>query len=249
MKKYLLLLIITTIAGCNGKKESQETPIKQTSVATVVDLTDAKTLKLWPKVKPILGLYRSAKFPKQACKFSITAISDLKNNPLYYAFLPDAIETEKQNRNDDMQWRSRVIRGYFDDVYKLMDKFYQENDTSINRGHSEVWETMARSLENLSEEPDGEKYLLVYSDLQEMSLAGNAYKSFQTMSIEAIVKKLADAHPVPKNIKKINVVVVYQPVNREDDLRFNKIFKVYKTILEAEGASVTSQSTIDEFEK
>lgn len=247
MKKYLLVLMTTAMCGCTGKKDNQEVPKKQTTIAAIVDLTDAKTLKLWPKVKPILGLYRSAEFPDKACKFSITAISDLKTNPVYNVFLPDAFETEKQNRNDDMQWRGKVIRRYYDDVSKLMVKFYQENDTSMNRGHSEVWETITRSLENLTKEPAGEKHLLIFSDLQEMSLAGNAYKSFQTISIEAIANKLTDTHPVPKTIKGINVIVAYQPLNREDDLRFNKMFKVYKTLLEAEGALISSQATVDQF--
>jgi len=246
MKKYLTLLMVTAMCGCTGKKDNQEVSIKQTTIAITVDLTDAKTLKLWPEVKPVLALYHSAKFPDQASKFSITAISDLKTNPVYHAFLPNALETEKQNTNDDVQWRSKVIRGYYSDVFKVIKKFYQENDTSKNRSYSEVWETIVRSLENLVKEPAGEKYLLVFSDLQEMSLAGNAYKSFQTISIEEIVKKLTDAHPVPKNIKGIKIVVVYQPVNREDDLRFNKILKVYTAMLE--GASVSSQATADQFE-
>lgn len=247
MKMYLILLMITAICGCADKNDNQKVSINQTTVATVVDLTDAKTLKLWPKVKSILALYHSAEFPDQACKFSLTVISDLKTNPAYQAFLPNALETEKQNRNDDMQWRSRVIRGYYDDVYKLMDKFYQENDTSVNRAHSEVWETIARSLENLVKEPTGEKYLLVFSDLQEMSLTGNAYKGFQKMTIEAIKKKLTEAYPIPQNIKGIQVIIIYLPVNREDDLRFNKMFKVYKTMLEAEGVSVSNQATADQF--
>lgn len=235
------------MCGCTGKKDNQEVSLKQTTVVTIVDLTDAKTLKLWPKVKPILALFRSAEFPDQACKFSIAAISDLKTNPTYQTFLPNALETEKQNRNDDMQWRSKVIRGYYNDVYKLMDKFYQENDTSVNRAHSEVWETITRSLENLVKEPTGEKYLLVFSDLQEMSLTGNAYKGFQKMSIEAIKKKLTEAYPIPQNIKGIKLIIIYLPVNREDDLRFNKMFKVYKTMLEAEGVSVSNQATADQF--
>ncbi len=247
MKKYLLLLMVTAMCGCTGKKDNQEVPIKQTTVDAIVDLTDAKTLKLWPKAKPILGLYRSAEFPDKACKFSITVISDLKTNPVYHVFLPDALETEKQNRNDDMQWRSRLIRGYYNNVDKLLSRFYQENDTSINRNYSEVWETIAHSLENLAKEPLGEKYLLIFSDLQEMSLTGNAYKAFQTMGTEAIIKKLVEAYPIPQNIKGVKVIIIYQPVNREDDLRFNKIFKVCKTMLEMEGVSVSNQATTDQF--
>lgn len=247
MKKYVILLLVSAIFGCTGNKDNQEAPIKQTTVAAVVDLTDATTLKLWPTVKPMVSLYRCSKFPEQACKFSITAISDLKTNPVYQSFLPNALETEKLNRNDDVQWRNRVIRGYYNDVNKLLSRFYQENDTSINRSHSEVWETIARNLENLTKEPAGEKYLLVFSDLQEMSLTGNAYKSFQKMNVEAIAKKLTDAHPVPKNVNGIKVVVVYQPLNRKDDLRFNKAFKAYKTMLETEGAIVSSHATADEF--
>ncbi len=247
MKKYVILLLVFIMSGCTGNKDNQKAPIKQTTVAAVVDLTDATTLKIWPMGKPIIALYKCSEFPNQACKFSITAISDLKTNPVYHVFLPNAFETEKQNKDDDLQWRSKVIRGYYDDVNKLIAQFYQENDTTINRNHSEVWETIAQSLENLAKEPGGEKCLLVFSDLQEMSLTGNAYKSFKTMTIEAITKKLTYAHSIPKNINGITVVVVYQPVNREDDLRFNKVLNAYKTMLEAEGASVSSQATAGQF--
>ena len=249
MKKYVILLLVSVISGCTGKKDNQQSPIKQTTVAMVVDLTDAKTLKLWPKVKSILALYHCTDFPEQSCKFSVTAISDLKTNPAYQAFLPNVLETEKSNTNDDIQWRSKVIRRYYNDITKLMFWFYQENDTSINRNHSEVWETIARSIESLVKESPSEKYLLIFSDLGEMSLTGNVYKAFQTLSIEAIVKKLTKAYAVPQNIKGVKVIVVYQPVNREDDLRFNKMFKVYKTMLKVKGALISRQATVDQFEK
>lgn len=247
MKEFFMILLVSTISSCASNKDNEKAPIKQTTVAAVVDLTDATTLKLWPKVKPIIALYKCSEFPDQACKFSITAISDLKTNPVYQPLLPNALETEKLNRNDDMQWRSKEIQKYYDDVTKILSRFYQANDTSKNRSHSEVWETIARSLENLAKEPDGEKYLLVFSDLQEMSLTGNAYKSFKTMTIEAIAKKLTDAHPIPKNINGIIVAVVYQPMGREDDLRFNQMYMVYKAMLEAEGVLVSNQATVDQF--
>ena len=180
MKKYIIMILALFIAGCAGTEKTEEKPKLQTTINTLVDITDARTLKLWPKLNPLLRLYRSNEFPGQACKFSLSAISDLKTNATYQAFLPDATETEKDNIHDDIQWRSRVIKKYYGDVRNTLARFYEENDTSINRNHSEVWETIARNLEALAKEPPGKKYLVIFSDLQELSLAGNAYRVFNS---------------------------------------------------------------------
>lgn len=240
MKHFLISILALVITGCTNKTV-QEHAILQTTVTTLVDVTDATTLKLWPDAKQLLNMYECAEFPDRACKFSITSISDLKTNRVYQAYLPDATETEKNNIYDDMQWRSKLIQKYYRDVQNTLQRFYTENDTSINRTHSEVWESIARNLEALAKEPAGTKYLMIYSDLQELSLAGNAYKSFHSMSVEAIIKKLTDATPIPEGISGIQVIIVYQPTDREADLRFSKTVAVYKQMLEAKGAVVSEQ--------
>lgn len=247
MNKNLAIWLCAFLISCATKQGSQKDKAEQVSIYMITDITDAPSLRLWPKPTPTLELFNCNEFPERACKFDLSVITDLQTNPTYQAYLPTAEESEKNNKNDDLQYRKRTIKGFYKDVNHQLQRFYQENDTTIDRQYSEVWATIARSLEKLAKEPSGIKYLLIFSDLQELSEAGSAYQSLQKLDAKKIREKLEASHPVPENIANIKIAIVYQPTDRKDDLRFNKLFQAYKLMLEEKGAVVTGQSTNEHF--
>jgi hypothetical protein len=247
MKICLTLLLTLFIVGCNSKKDDESLANKQKSIAVIVDITDAKTLKLYPTVNPILSLYKFEEAQEQAYSFTLSIISNLKTNPTYQSYLPNDSVTEKLNKNDDVQFRKKMIRLFQDSTSKIFKRFYEENDTNKSLPFSECWSSIAKNLEELSLQPTGEKYLIVFSDLQELSLTGSAYNSFKKMSVEAIGKKLISEIQVPKNLEEIELIIVYQPRDRDDDLRFTKMLKVYKHILQNSGLAIRHKANNENF--
>jgi hypothetical protein len=247
MKIYQTLLLSLFIMGCNSKRSNKAFPSKQKSIAVVVDITDAKTLKLFPLANPILSLYKFEEAQEQAYSFTLSVISNLKTNPTYQSYLPNDSVTEKLNKNDDVQFRKKMIRLFQDSTRKIFKRFYEENDTTKSLPFSECWSSIAENLEELSLQPAGEKYLIVFSDLQELSLTGSAYNSFKKMSVEAIGKKLISKIQVPKNLEEIELIIVYQPKDRDDDLRFTKMLKVYNHILQNRGLAIRHQANNENF--
>ena len=83
MKKYVILLLVFIMFGCTGYKDNQKAPIKQTTVAAVVDLTDATTLKIWPIGKPIIAIIKGE------------AADIIRENQLGLVCHPDSLEEIK----------------------------------------------------------------------------------------------------------------------------------------------------------
>jgi hypothetical protein len=247
MNTCLKLLIVFLIFGCNSKSYNESIANKQKSISVLVDITDAKTLKLFPLVNPILELYKFDEVQEEAFSFSLSVISNLKTNQTYLNYLSNDSVTNKLNKNDDIQFRKKMIRLFQDSTRKIFKRFYDENDTTKSLPFSECWSSIAENLEELSLQPEGEKYLIVFSDLQELSISGSAYNSFKKMNVNAISKKLNSEIPVPKNLGGIKLIVVYQSKDRDDDLRFTKMLHVYKEILLNSGVSIKHQSNNENF--
>lgn len=245
--KIVALLIPFFLLGCAQEHDKEQVTIEQTTVATVIDVTDPRQVALWPKAYPILALYHCDKFPASACKFSLSVISNLKTNPSYSVYMPTEAETEKRNTTDDAQWRKKQILKFYDSVSSVIEGFYTLYDTSKSLPYSECWGTVVKQLKELSRQPGTRKVLLLFSDLQEKGYAGNAYTTFKTMSISQIKNALEKQITVDEQVTNIKVIVVYQPKDREDDARFSKMYQVYKELLEQKGVIVTQQSKNDFF--
>jgi hypothetical protein len=245
--KYLFIqgVFFLFCISCNQDEYIIQQPIQSVSVTAIADITDKKLL--WPKSNPILELYHCDKHPDAECRFNLTVISDKKTNPSYSAYLADGATTEKQNTTDDMQYRKRKIISFYQTVRTVITDFYKEFDTTQSLNYSECWVTVCNTLEKLATDKSEQKYLLIYSDLLEHSTI-NAYGLSGKTAIEEIASYLQRLHAVPQNLTGVTVVVVYNPFDRNDDIKFNKMFAVYKLLLEKNGAVVRLQTNDSFFE-
>lgn len=239
-----LLISLGFILSCNQKQQTELiTYSSETAISTVVDVTDPREEILWPKPQQILTLFECDKYPERAIRFALAVISNMKTNPRYSVFLPNAVETEKSNATDDAQLRKKLILKFYDSVAGTIQQFYNRYDTSKSLPYSECWVTIQNELTALSSNTATKKYLLIYSDLKELSFEVNAYKYTSKTNTELIQKELESLHPVPHNLVNIKVIIIYQPVSKEDDTRFTQMFFVYKQMLEAHGADVILNTT------
>lgn len=247
MKTLFVLLSTTILFGCIQRGSNDHKSKEETAITAVIDITDPQKLKLWPKAEPILRLYNCATSPEQACMFNIEVITDVSINKTYRAYLPPESETDKFNTADDIQFRDKCIIRFYDSTKRLLTRFYNETDTTKERGYSECWATIARSLQHLGSITATTKFLIIYSDLAENS-GVTVYKKGKNLASKTIKDKLEEKQPVPHNIKGISVIIVYQPVDRSDDARFQLMLQIYRLLLEPHGVRVIHQATNESFD-
>lgn len=247
MKTIFIFSFILVLFGCKEKGAGRKQIQESSAIEVLVDVTDPQKLKLWPNPVPILKLYNCSSSTEQACTFGIQAISDISINRVYQAHLPPQVETEKLDVADDVQHRSKCIIKFYDSVTTLFNRFYSETDTTHSRPYSECWVTIIKTLERLNSQPAIRKFLIIFSDLAENSVV-TAYKKGKNLDTATIRNGLEKLLPVPQKITGTKVIIVYQPADRADDLRFTKMFQVYKSILEKHGAVVSTQASNESFE-
>jgi hypothetical protein len=236
MKTLIIVLFLTLFCACGHKKVGEDVQAPPVSVTILLDITDPQKMKLWPNSTAMLQLFGCDKSPSQPCFFKLQAISEVSSNKEYLVHLPNLVETEKHNIGDDIYHRNKTILVFHDSVKALFNQFYKENDTIKSRDYSECWAVISKNLLELTKRV-GKKYLVIFSDLADKTTFADVYNKANFNS-KGIRKALESTYPMPEKLIDIEVIVVYQPIDREDDARFNRMFLVYKTMLSEHGASV-----------
>lgn len=239
MKKLISILIsLVALLSCN--KASKEQP-DSIYVTTVVDITDSR--QVYPDAEHILPLFGFKNNEASEAMFKICTVTDKELNPAIEFRLPNGIETEKDNLEDDPDFRQKLIVKFFTSIRNTIAAFNTKviSDTAIN--HSECFKSISNELQSLVNQKSVKRVLLVYSDLQENSAFFNCYSKSNQKLVQSNPERVADifdtAGLMPKGLKNITVSFIYNPISREDDIRFMAMLKVYKKLLEVRGAKVT----------
>lgn len=248
MKMLFVLIGALNLYGCRPDANNRQLNEKESAIQVIVDVTDPQKLQIWPRPVPILRLYHCDLVPEQACSFKLRTISDISINREYQVYLPTKAVTEKLNLTDDILHRKNNILRFYDSVKTLFNRFYIEKDTTNEKEFSECWTVIVKSLAELSLSGATTKAIIVFSDLAEKSALGNAYTSKMSTDTIAMKGVLEKAISQPQNMKGSEMYIVYQPNNREDEARFNKMLQAYKQMLEPYGMIVHHQSNADTFE-
>ena len=212
-----------------------------TAIIVIIDPTNKK--QIWPTANPILKLYTLERFPNAECSFELLSITDKKLNPSFHSYLADNNTTELENTEDDPQFRNKKIVQFYGLVRDNFNDAYSFFDTTQPRSYSECWLTITKGLSELTQKKADSKYLIIASDLMEKSDILNTYIECGRSSVQTIAQKLQKVYPVPTDLHGITVYIVYQPKDRNDDSRFNKMFEVYKSLLGSNGAILKAQAT------
>jgi hypothetical protein len=241
---YIGTCLSTLLIGCASADTPNASGVSSTNIAVVVDVTDRK--KLWPTADPILHLFHCDLYPDAACSFSVHIISDMTLTPSSAYHLADSRSMERENTDHDPQFRERNIVGFYTTMRHAFHELFQAYDATQSLKYSEVWIPICNVLEQLSQDTSDKKLLIIFSDLLEHD-DFNSYDAAGNRSIQAIAERLNRMKSVPQDLHGIQVVVVYEPVSREDDKRFNTMFEAYKLLLERHGAQITVQANNDDY--
>ncbi|MBZ0098907.1 MAG: hypothetical protein K8F30_07470 [Taibaiella sp.] len=241
MKRAILLLtLLTWISGCFPEPKTAQ----KVAVHVIADTTDPHLL--CPLADDILALYRLDKDMNKAVSFRLTTISDKMLNPAIEYHLADGFLTEKDNVQEDEQYRQKLVLGFYVKVRNVLSDFKRKSAELHPSQYSECYRVIAHELNLLAKKKATERTLLIYSDGQEKSNIFDCYnpsnQALLQSDIGAVEARLIKAYPLRNDLHNITVRFVYKACSRIEDQRYMAIIKVYDSLLTRRGAKVTIQA-------
>ncbi|RZK12946.1 MAG: hypothetical protein EOO46_01275 [Flavobacterium sp.] len=178
-------------------------------------------------------------------------ISDKRTVPVTILHLPDAAASSARNITGESHFREKEILRFKDTVYKTFAPLPIVEDTS-SLSYSEIFAVFAAQITQLSQRQAESKILFLYSDLQERSVLFDSYDQRSQTLLEknpdSVARLFLSRYPLPTSLKDIRVFLVYDPITRRDDDRYQKMLAVYKIILGNRSATIIQQSQNKFFE-
>jgi hypothetical protein len=242
MNQRNFLLVLILLASCS--KATNESAINGTDIVLVHDLTDA--LQCTPEPEAILGLHAFDVDKNQAASFRYVLITDKQSNSVETIQIADGKTTEKLNENDEEDYREKMVWAYYDAVRNAIKNFPSQFQSKLSLEHSECFATIASQLEELAQRNGARQILISYGDLSENSEAFSCYsrkgKRLLKEHPEKVAVLIMKSHTLPKTLRGTSIYFVFNPRNREEDIRFNQMVTVYRYILQGKGARIIVQS-------
>jgi hypothetical protein len=249
MKLLSIIFPLLFITACNKRCVA---PVTHSVHVTVIDdLTD--TFALHPSPAPIIAAYNFNVDPNQAATFRLTLLTDKLLNPVQDISVSDGITTEKQNVNEDIEYRERLVYSFLGSVRKAVTDFHEQYAPAGGTlKHSECFATISAELEYLANDNSFQRYLIIFSDLAENNDDFSCYtrkgQKLLASNTNKVAKLLQKRHPLPASLAGVTVFFVYQPRTHEEDKRFALMVGIYTKLLRARGARVVIQANNSNFQ-
>jgi hypothetical protein len=242
MKQLNILITACLLASCS-KEYTPATPASYISV--IDDLTDS--FALHPAADPILGLYDFQTDKDQAGNFRLVLITDKQLNPIEEIHIDAGTETEKDNINDEVDYREQLVYSFYDAIRKSLTDFHARYAHSSPLEHSECFATISSELNCLANSKASQRTLIVFSDLQENEEAFSCYtergRNLLHTHPDKVMRLLQKRCPLPNDLSGVTVYFVYNPMNREQDISFSEMAGIYKQLLKERRARVVILAT------
>jgi hypothetical protein len=242
MKNKLIYIIsIIFLVACDAKPDKQNIQPSSVTASVIFDITDPRNY--WPGTDQLLQLYHFKQTPDGEGLFRLRTISDKRLTPVISYHLLDAKSMEKDNGDEDPQFRNRNVVAFYTTVRRAMNDFYSHADTTQSLTNSECFRAITDELTFLSERKADERILIIASDLMERSDLMDCYTA-NLSNPEAIAKQLDRANLLPQNLTGITVIFLFNPRDRNEDQKFSLISEAYKILLQVKGAEIKIQANL-----
>ncbi len=231
----ILVIILCIIESCSNTQS--EITYGSSELCVIFDITDQLLVK--PHANSLLALYNFTNHKEQEASFKITTISDKQLNPTLNLHLGNDAESKKQNHSNDPNYRDKLIMIFYDSIRHMVARYDSLYGNSKSIGYSECYRSIADILVEMNKTEVENKFLVIYSDLQENSDLFNCYTQSpfsKNINARQVAYKIDSIYPLPNDLKNITVYVVYQPPTREADKNFMFMCEVYKYLLEKQNA-------------
>lgn len=242
--RLILLAAVCIIASCT-KEAAKNTAA--TSITLITDSTEYH--KAQPEILPLLALYEFENEISMEAWFRHVYIADRLTVPATEYHLENEMEMEKQNMNNDPQFRERSIISFYNAITGGMDSSPTVQDTSQGLQYSECYRVIANEVKLLMERPEGRRILVIYSDMREKSEVFDMYNGDKSLlkKPDTVIAIFQKACPLPENLYGLQVYLVFQARDRQQDHIYGEVSSIYKRMFEERGAKVTIQSHTDNY--
>lgn len=242
MKKIIVTILLTSdLFSCNEHDQTSNDLQPSTSISAILDVTDPRTF--WPEADQLLEMYHFKQTPEAEGIFRLRTISDKRLTPLVSFRLADGASMEKNNKDQDRQFRNKNVMAFYSTVRKAMDDFYNKTDTTQSLDNSECYRAISDELTYLSEAKSNRRILIVASDLLEKSDLLDCYTG-TIANPKEIAAQLNRANLLPVNLSGITVIFLFAPKDRNEDLTFSLIVEAYKQLLQPKGVEIKVQANL-----
>jgi hypothetical protein len=242
MKKIILSVLITSfMTGCDMNLKASNDQQLSTTVSVILDVTDPRTY--WPAPDQFLEMYHFKQRPDAEGVFRLRTISDKRLTPLVSFRLADAASMEKDNKDEDNQYRNRNVLAFYTTVRKAMNDFYSRTDTAQSLSNSECFRTIADELTFLSGSKSDQCILITASDLMDKSDLIDCYTA-NLANPKEIAMKFDQANLLPKTLTGITVIFLFSPKDRQEDQTFSLIVEAYRQLLQPKGVEIKVQANL-----
>ena len=216
---------ILLVLGC----EAPEAPITH-YVSVAIDKTEANTTPLSSDF--ILNTLKNSQLA-DGMELALLPISDIRYSSKL-VFVLDKGEVGWLANEDARRGRRNHVFKRFKDSLAVL------NTTQQNLKRSNIYRVIVRELNSLATKT-GKRSLIISSDLKEHSFfsvynATDVHSLFNTP--KAVQSTFESVIPLTDHLSGITVVIVYKPSLKDDEL-FSRLIKLYTSILESRGATVT----------
>lgn len=240
--KFLITIFLLFFSFSCQKRSVQETHTLLVSV--IFDITDQHSVQ--PDAEQIINTFELKDDKNKEVFFRIQPLTDKTLNPTLTLHLPDGQTTEKENKSDRPLYRERVILQFYSDIRRTVNQFNASRTKDSSLGHSECFAIIATELRYLKAQRADKIYMRLYSDLQENSQIFSCYnrrdRDLLDKNPAAVIKRFNDAGLLPDDLSGFEIVGIFNPRTRTEDLQYQKMAALYKRLFESRKATFSVQA-------
>lgn len=235
MKTKLIILItcITALIGCDT---NQNKTTVSDCCRVLIDITDTS---LKHRIAPVCFfeyLPSLADQPDNGAELTYSPILDIINTPIRKTGIPPV----------DFARKNAVSRKHVIDFYKTQVELFCDEMYQLKPGteHSEIFRSITHAIDNFPFECNGKKTLLILSDFRENSTLFNSYRNDIEAKVRSNPKFISEVLPIKRKLNNLLVVLVHQPIDRDDDHNYTVVSGLIKNHLESLGAKVEVKTSL-----
>jgi len=227
--KNTIIFLILLLCSCKQNIPSKNHYSKANT--EILDISDPRLI--YPNSENTLRWFDVEHNPDSAFLFSLTTVSDRRENRRWVCTLPENLHSSISLLEGSTQQRNNEIQEWYSNVRSTYAALYNEVDTSGSIQHTELIAVLFAELQLLAKCPATKKVLVCHSDaLQHMGTG---------TSINDELSNALQKSPLPQACG-VNLIFVYKAISLVDDQAFNKAVEVYRKVLSRYGITVQTQA-------
>lgn len=236
MKNLIILVVTELMLLCISSCNPSETD--NTRIYSVIKDRTEHDFKANPQAEGILNHIHIENDLWGGTIFRYTTVSEIDyNQQRELSLLPE----NKYTSNSYL--RKKKVRDFKNEVSQLI----EPSADSVNQSQSSIFLPVIRELDHLSQMEGVKKELILFSDLKE-----NSWFSFYNLTDlknlqnekEKIVKLFLSQIPKDTEIKDVSLIIIYEPLDANDNQEFRLIVDLYQTIFKKLDVPMTVKANL-----